>query len=103
VGKSLKGRRDRFFVATKFGVVRDPANPLLRGVDGSPAYVRKTVDGSLRRLGIETIDLYYQHRVEPKTPIEETVGTVPSHRQREPGPRVNNNRRDYDEYCGQDD
>jgi aryl-alcohol dehydrogenase-like predicted oxidoreductase len=76
VGKALKGRRDKFFVATKFGIVRDPANPDLRGIEGSPAYVRKSVEGSLRRLDIETIDLYYQHRVDPKTPIEETVGAM---------------------------
>jgi aryl-alcohol dehydrogenase-like predicted oxidoreductase len=76
VGKALKGRRDKFFVATKFGIVRDPERPELRGVDGSPAYVRKSVEGSLRRLGIETIDLYYQHRVDPKTPIEDTVGAM---------------------------
>jgi aryl-alcohol dehydrogenase-like predicted oxidoreductase len=56
--------------------VRDPERPELRGVDGSPAYVRKSVEGSLRRLGIETIDLYYQHRVDPKTPIEDTVGAM---------------------------
>jgi len=76
VGKALKGRRDKFFVATKFGIVRDPANPESRGVDGSPAYVRKCVEGSLKRLGIETIDLHYQHRVDPKIPIEETVGAM---------------------------
>jgi aryl-alcohol dehydrogenase-like predicted oxidoreductase len=76
VGKAIKGRRQKFFLATKFGIVRDPANPSLRGVDGSPAYVRKSVEASLRRLGIETIDLYYQHRVDPKTPIEETVGAM---------------------------
>ena len=76
VGKALKGRRDKFFLATKFGILRDPANPGLRGVDGSPAYVRKAVDASLQRLGIDTIDLYYQHRVDPKTPIEETVGAM---------------------------
>jgi aryl-alcohol dehydrogenase-like predicted oxidoreductase len=76
VGKALRGRRNRFFVATKFGIVRDPADPAKRGVDGSPGYVRQAVEGSLRRLGIETIDLYYQHRVDPKTPIEETVGAM---------------------------
>jgi aryl-alcohol dehydrogenase-like predicted oxidoreductase len=76
VGKALKGRRQKFFLATKFGIVRDPANPALRGVDGSPANVRKSVEASLRRLGIDTIDLYYQHRVDPKTPIEETVGAM---------------------------
>jgi len=76
VGKALKGRRNKFFLATKFGIVRDPANPERRGVDGSPAYVRKSVEGSLQRLGIETIDLYYQHRVDARTPIEETVGAM---------------------------
>lgn len=76
VGKAIKGRRDEVFLATKFGIVRDPADPTRRGVDGSPAYVRSSVEGSLRRLGIDTIDLYYQHRVDPKTPIEETVGAM---------------------------
>jgi aryl-alcohol dehydrogenase-like predicted oxidoreductase len=76
VGKALQGRRNRFFVATKFGILRDPADPNRRGVDGSPAYVRESVENSLRRLGIETIDLYYQHRVDPKTPIEDTVGAM---------------------------
>jgi aryl-alcohol dehydrogenase-like predicted oxidoreductase len=76
VGKALKGRRERFFVATKFGIVRDPADPAKRGVNGSPTYVRQSVEGSLQRLGIETIDLYYQHRVDAKTPIEETVGAM---------------------------
>lgn len=76
VGRAIKGRRNEFFIATKFGIVRDPADPNKRGVDGSPAYVRKSVEGSLRRLGIETIDLYYQHRVDRNTPIEETVGAM---------------------------
>src|SRR5208282_4130244 len=76
VGKALKGRRAKFFVATKFGIVRDPAQPARRGVDGTPAYIRNSVEGSLRRLGTETIDLYYQHRVDPKTPIEETMGAM---------------------------
>lgn len=76
VGKALKGRRNRFFVATKFGIVRDPADPTKRGVNGKPEYVRSSVENSLRRLGIETIDLYYQHRVDPNTPIEETVGAM---------------------------
>ena len=76
VGKAIKGRRNKILVATKFGIVRDLANPDRRGIDGSPAYVRSSVEGSLRRLGIETIDLYYQHRVDPKTPIEETVGAM---------------------------
>jgi aryl-alcohol dehydrogenase-like predicted oxidoreductase len=76
VGKAIKGRRQQVFLATKFGIVRDPADPSVRGLNGSPAYVRQSVEGSLRRLGIETIDLYYQHRVDPKTPIEETVGAM---------------------------
>jgi aryl-alcohol dehydrogenase-like predicted oxidoreductase len=76
VGRALKGRRDKFFLATKFGIVRDPADPARRGVNGSPAYVRSSAEASLRRLGIDTIDLYYQHRVDPKTPIEETVGAM---------------------------
>ena len=76
VGEAIKRRREKFFVATKFGILRDPANPALRGVDGSPAYVRRSIEGSLRRLGVETVDLYYQHRVDPKTPIEETVGAM---------------------------
>ncbi|HUH63927.1 MAG TPA: aldo/keto reductase, partial [Terracidiphilus sp.] len=76
VGRAIKGRRSRFLVATKFGIVRDPANPHARGVNGSPAYVRSSVEGSLRRLGVETIDLYYQHRVDKNTPIEETVGAM---------------------------
>lgn len=76
VGRALKNRRNRFFLATKFGIVRDPADPAKRGVDGSPGYVRVSVEASLRRLGIETIDLYYLHRVDPRTPIEETVGAL---------------------------
>ena len=76
VGKALKGRRDSFFLATKFGILRDPKDPSVRGIDGSPAYVRKAVEASLRRLAIDTIDLYYQHRVDPNTPIEETVGAM---------------------------
>ena len=76
IGKALKGRRNQFFVATKFGIVRDLANPERRGVDGSPAYVLACVEASLKRLNIETIDLYYQHRVDPKVPIEETVGAM---------------------------
>lgn len=76
VGKALKGRRNRFFVATKFGILRDPKDPTRRGVDGSPTYVREAVEGSLQRLGIDTIDLYYQHRIDQKTPIEDTVGAM---------------------------
>ncbi|HUO14235.1 MAG TPA: aldo/keto reductase [Verrucomicrobiae bacterium] len=73
VGKAIKGKRDKIVLATKFGIVRDPKNPGARGVNGTPDYVRNACDASLRRLGVETIDLYYQHRVDPKTPIEETV------------------------------
>jgi aryl-alcohol dehydrogenase-like predicted oxidoreductase len=67
VGRAIKGRRSDVFLATKFGIVRDPERPLARGWDGSPAYVRSAVEGSLRRLGVDTIDLYYQHRVDPAT------------------------------------
>jgi aryl-alcohol dehydrogenase-like predicted oxidoreductase len=73
VGKAIKGRRDGVVLATKFGIVRDPKNSQWRGVNGKPDYVGKACEASLRRLGVETIDLYYQHRVDPKTPIEETV------------------------------
>ena len=76
VGKAIRGKRDEVFLATKFGIVRDPNNPGIRGVNGSPEYVRASCDASLRRLGVEHIDLYYQHRVDPKTPIEETVGAM---------------------------
>jgi aryl-alcohol dehydrogenase-like predicted oxidoreductase len=76
VGKAIRGKRDEVFLATKFGIVRDPNNPGIRGVNGSPEYVRASCDASLKRLGVEHIDLYYQHRVDPKTPIEETVGAM---------------------------
>ena len=76
VGKAIKGRRDKVVLATKFGIVRDPKNSQWRGVNGKPDYVGKACAASLRRLGVETIDLYYQHRVDPKTPIEETVGAM---------------------------
>jgi aryl-alcohol dehydrogenase-like predicted oxidoreductase len=73
LGRAIKGKRDKLFIATKFGIVRDRANPAVRGINGRPDYVRECVEGSLRRLGVETIDLYYQHRVDPNTPIEHTV------------------------------
>jgi aryl-alcohol dehydrogenase-like predicted oxidoreductase len=76
VGRAIKGRRDKVVLATKFGIVRDPSNPSARGVNGTPDYVRRSCEGSLRRLGVETIDLYYQHRVDQATPIEETVGVM---------------------------
>jgi len=76
VGRALAGRRDQVVLATKFGIVRDPANPGARGANGRPEYVRASCDASLKRLGIDHIDLYYQHRVDPDTPIEETVGAM---------------------------
>ena len=76
VGRAIKGRRSQVVIATKFGILRDPNDPSVRGVSGRPEYVRSAVEGSLRRLGIEEIDLYYQHRVDPDTPIEETVGAM---------------------------
>jgi aryl-alcohol dehydrogenase-like predicted oxidoreductase len=75
VGRAIRGRRDGVVVATKFGIVRT-ADPAFRGVSGRPEYVRASCDASLRRLSLETIDLYYQHRVDPATPIEETVGAM---------------------------
>ena len=76
VGNAIKGRRGEFVIATKFGIWRDPNDPNNRSIRGKPEYVRQAVEGSLKRLGIETIDLYYQHRVDPETPIEETVGAM---------------------------
>jgi aryl-alcohol dehydrogenase-like predicted oxidoreductase len=76
VGRAIKGKRDKVVLATKFGIVRDPANPATRGVNGKPDYVRKSCEASLRRLGVDHIDLYYQHRVDPSTPIEETVAAM---------------------------
>jgi aryl-alcohol dehydrogenase-like predicted oxidoreductase len=76
VGRAIRDRRDQAIVATKFGIVRDPANPSVRTISGRPEYVRMSCEGSLRRLGVDRIDLYYQHRVDPKTPIEETVGAM---------------------------
>jgi aryl-alcohol dehydrogenase-like predicted oxidoreductase len=76
VGKALRDRRDQVFLATKFGIVRYRANPSARGVNGKPEYVRACCEASLKRLGLDTIDLYYQHRVDAETPIEETVGAM---------------------------
>jgi aryl-alcohol dehydrogenase-like predicted oxidoreductase len=76
VGKAIEGRRDQVVLATKYGIVRDPANPMRRGVNGKPEYVRASCEASLRRLNVAHIDLYYQHRVDPATPIEETVGAM---------------------------
>lgn len=75
VGRAIRDRRDRVFLATKFGNVRSPSGDWV-GVNGRPEYVRRACEASLRRLGVETIDLYYQHRVDPATPIEETVGAM---------------------------
>src|SRR3954468_15519744 len=75
VGRAIRGRRDGVVLATKFGNVRAPdGSP--RGINGKPDYVRSACKASLRRLGVEVIDLYYQHRVDPETPIEDTVGAM---------------------------
>jgi aryl-alcohol dehydrogenase-like predicted oxidoreductase len=76
VGKAIRGKRDQLVIATKFGIVRDPANPQARSISGRPEYIRKACDASLKRLGTDHIDLYYQHRVDPNTPIEDTVGAM---------------------------
>jgi len=76
VGRAIRGRRDRVELATKFGIVRDARDPRVRGLSGKPDYVRSACEASLRRLGVECIDLYYLHRVDPATPIEETVGAM---------------------------
>jgi len=75
LGRALKGKRDNLYLATKFGLVRS-SDPHARGVNGRPEYVRQSVDGSLKRLGTDYIDLYYQHRIDPQVPIEETIGTM---------------------------
>ena len=76
VGRAIQGKRDKVVIATKFGIVRDPNNPKMRGYSGKPEYVRASCEGSLRRLKVDVIDLYYQHRVDVNTPIEETVGAM---------------------------
>jgi aryl-alcohol dehydrogenase-like predicted oxidoreductase len=76
VGRAIKDRRSGVVLATKFGFVRDPKNPAVRGISGRPEYVRSCCEASLRRLGVDVIDLYCQHRVDPDTPIEETVGAM---------------------------
>lgn len=75
VGKAIKGQRDRVILATKFGVVRGEGKSFL-GISGKPEYVQQACDASLQRLGVDYIDLYYQHRVDPQVPIEETVGAM---------------------------
>jgi aryl-alcohol dehydrogenase-like predicted oxidoreductase len=76
VGQAIADRRDQVVLATKFGIVRDPNDPNVRGVNGRPDYVHSACDASLRRLSLDHIDLYYQHRVDPGVPIEETVGAM---------------------------
>jgi aryl-alcohol dehydrogenase-like predicted oxidoreductase len=76
VGRAIRSRRNQVVIATKFGILRDPANPKARGTSGKPEYVQKACEASLKRLQIPVIDLYYQHRVDPDTPIEETVGAM---------------------------
>lgn len=76
IGKAIAGKRDQVFLASKFGIVRDPANPIVRGVNGRPEYIRNAIDGTLQRLGVDTLDLYYQHRIDPDVAIEETVGAM---------------------------
>jgi aryl-alcohol dehydrogenase-like predicted oxidoreductase len=76
LGRALADRRDEVFLATKFGIRLEPGDPPRRSIDGSPGYVRSACEGSLKRLGVDRIDLYYQHRVDPKTPIEDTVGAM---------------------------
>lgn len=76
VGKAIKPFRDKITLATKFGILRDPANPKARGVNGKPDYVKSACEASLKRLNVEVIDLYYLHRKDPQTPIEETIGAM---------------------------
>ena len=76
LGRFLKGRRDKVELATKFGIRLDPSNPGARALDGTPENVRRSIEGSLKRLGTDVIDLYYLHRVDPETPIEDTVGEM---------------------------
>ena len=76
VGSTVGGKRDEVVLATKFGIVRDPDDPMRRGINGRPEYVRSCIDASLQRLGLDHVDLYYQHRVDPTVPIEETVGAM---------------------------
>ena len=76
VGRALKGHRGQVIIATKFGILRDPTKPEFRGISGKPDYVKQACEGSLRRLDVDVIDLYYQHRVDPDTPIEETIGAM---------------------------
>src|SRR5690348_11596668 len=76
VGRALRGKRDAAIIATKFGFVRDPNDPAKRDICGRPDYVRKACEASLRHLGIDHIDLYYAHRIDPNVPVEDTVGEM---------------------------
>jgi len=76
VGRAIRGRRGEVVLATKFGFLRSPTDPTVKGFSGKPAYVKQACEDSLRRLGVDVIDLYYQHRVDPETPIEDTVGAM---------------------------
>jgi len=76
LGKAFRARREDVIIATKFAIRRDPSNPAVRSIDGRPEYVREACDGSLKRLGVDSIDLYYQHRVDSNVPIEDTVGAM---------------------------
>src|SRR5215831_14651007 len=76
LGRAFRSRRQDIVIATKFGIQRDPKNPAARGINGRPEYVRQACEASLKRLGIECIDLYYQHRVDANVPIEDTVGAM---------------------------
>src|SRR5881392_628919 len=76
LGRGIRGKRHHVVIATKFGILRDSDTPGFRGINGKPEYVKQACEASLRRLGIDCIDVYYQHRVDPETPIEETVGAM---------------------------
>lgn len=76
LGQALQGKRDQVLIASKFGFVRDPHNPAARAVNGRPEYIRKAIDATLQRLKIDTLDLYYQHRIDPQVAIEESVGAM---------------------------
>jgi aryl-alcohol dehydrogenase-like predicted oxidoreductase len=76
LGQAIGAHRDKVILATKFGVLRDPNNPSVRGVSGKPDYVKRSCEGSLQRLKVEAIDLYYVHRIDPTTPIEDTIGAM---------------------------
>jgi aryl-alcohol dehydrogenase-like predicted oxidoreductase len=78
IGAAIADRRDEVFLATKFGITGDPRDPSKRGISGSPEYVRSAIDASLQRLRVDHVDLYYQHRMDPDVPVEETVGAMAS-------------------------